>query len=65
MKVKVVKRFKDIREKIIREAGEVFECTEERYREILEKGDYVTASGESDEVKPKRRSRSKEKEGDL
>ena len=65
MKVRVLKRFRDIREKIIREAGEVFECTEERYQEILGKGDYVTAAGETGEEKPKRKTRSKVKEGDL
>ena len=41
MKVKVVVTFKDIREKKLRKEGETFECTEERYEEILKKGKLV------------------------
>lgn len=35
MKVKVLKKFIDRQEKAVRQPGEVFECTEERYNEIM------------------------------
>lgn len=37
MKVKVLKKFIDRQEKAVRQPGEVFECTEERYNEIMSK----------------------------
>lgn len=41
MKVKVIKKFRDITTKEIRKAGEVFECTDERYAQIKKAGEYV------------------------
>lgn len=35
MKVKVLKKFIDRQEKAVRQPGEVFECTQERYNEIM------------------------------
>lgn len=37
MKVKVLKKFIDLQEKAVRQPGEVFECTPERYNEIMSK----------------------------
>lgn len=37
MKVKVLKKFIDRQEKAVRQPGEVFECTPERYDEIMSK----------------------------
>lgn len=37
MKVKVLKKFIDRKEKAVRQPGEVFECTQERYDEIMSK----------------------------
>lgn len=37
MKVKVLKKFIDRQEKAVRQPGEVFECTEDRYNEIMSK----------------------------
>lgn len=37
MKVKVLKKFIDRQEKAVRQPGEVFECTPERYNEIMSK----------------------------
>lgn len=37
MKVKTLKKFIDQKEKVIRQPGEVFECTQERYDEIMAK----------------------------
>ena len=39
MKVKTLKKFIDQKEKVIRQPGEVFECTQERYDEIMAKTD--------------------------
>ena len=41
MKVKTVVTFKDVKAKKLRKEGEEFECSKERYEEILEKGKYV------------------------
>ncbi len=41
MKVKVLTTFKDIKEKKLREVGEEFECTKERYEEIRKVGNLV------------------------
>ena len=37
MKVKVLKKFIDRKEKAVRQLGEIFECTQERYDEIMSK----------------------------
>ena len=37
MKVKVLKKFIDRQEKAVRQPVEVFECTEDRYNEIMSK----------------------------
>lgn len=41
MNVKTTVKFRDLKEGIVREVGDVFECTEKRYKEILKKGPFV------------------------
>lgn len=41
MRVEVTKRFKDKHTGEIRQVGEIYEVTKERYAEITEAGDYV------------------------
>ena len=41
MKVKTVKKFRDKHTGEIYNVGDTFECTEERYNEILETGTFV------------------------
>ena len=50
MKVKTIVTFKDLKAKTIRKAGEEFECSEERFAEILKKGKYVKPIVEQPEV---------------
>lgn len=53
MKVKVLVRFIDKHTGEIHRAGEEFDCTPERYEEILSKGNFVEAIEETEnEVKP-------------
>lgn len=35
MKIKVLKKFKDFKEDVIREPGDIFEVTDERFDEIV------------------------------
>lgn len=48
MKAKVIQKFNDRITKRRREVDEVFECTEERFKE-LSKGGYVTALKETEQ----------------
>lgn len=41
MKVKVIKKFKDIHTKKIHKVGKVMDISKERYEEILKTGDFV------------------------
>lgn len=41
MKVKVLSKFKDAETKEIRNKGDIFECSEERYKRIVAVGKYV------------------------
>ena len=41
MKVKVIKEFVDKHTNKLHKVNEVFECTEERYKEIMGAGSYV------------------------
>lgn len=52
MEVRALVRFRDLKERKIREIGEVFPCTEERYQEILENGNYVELVEEPEEEAP-------------
>lgn len=76
MRVKTVVTFKDLKEKKLRIIGEEFDCSKERYEEIIKVGAYVElvqekpdGSEEKEEPKEvKRRARNKkteQKEGDL
>lgn len=51
MNAKVIKRFKDKDTGEVRAVGDVFECTEARFKEILEVGPFVE---EIELPKPKR-----------
>ena len=42
MKVKTVKKFRDKHTGEVHNVGDMFECTEDRYNEILETGEFVT-----------------------
>lgn len=55
MKVKTLITFKDTKAKKLRKAGEIFECTESRYAEILKVGKLVepVATEEVTEEQPK------------
>lgn len=35
MKVKTLRSFNDLKEKVLRKTGEVFECSKERYEQIM------------------------------
>ena len=52
MRVKVLKKFRDARTKEVRNIGSVFECSKERYEEIVAAGEYVEniPDGESELV---------------
>ena len=53
MKVKVLVKFIDRHTGVIHRAGEEFDCTPERYEEILSRGNFVESAEETeDEVKP-------------
>jgi hypothetical protein len=53
MKVKVIKKFRDITTKEIRKVGEEFECTAERYDQIKNAGEYVEpVDGEPENGEP-------------
>ena len=41
MKVQVINEFRDKHLEIVHSIGDVFECTEERFEEIKEAGDFV------------------------
>ena len=47
MKIKALKRFQDYKENVVREVGDEFEVTEERYNEIVNE---LTKFGEGDWV---------------
>lgn len=49
MKVKTLKKFIDQKEKVIRQPGEVFECTQERYDEIMAKNRLIEPLKEVEE----------------
>lgn len=51
MKVKVLKKFIDRQEKAVRQPGEVFECTEERYNEIMSKNRLIEPVEENEPEK--------------
>lgn len=51
MKVKVLKKFIDRQEKAVRQPGEVFECTPERYDEIMSKNRLIEPVEEAEPVK--------------
>ena len=51
MKVKVLKKFIDRQEKAVRQPGEVFECTEERYNEIMSKNKLIEPVEENEPEK--------------
>ena len=57
MKVKVLKKFIDRQEKAVRQPGEVFECTPERYNEIMSKNRLIEPV---EEEKTKRTTKKKE-----
>lgn len=48
MKVKVLRKFIDRQEKAVRQPGEVFECTAERYNEIMSKNRLIEAVEEDE-----------------
>lgn len=50
MKVKVVKKFKDKHTRKIHKVNDVLEVSQERYKEILEKGELVEPVGEMEET---------------
>ena len=67
MKVKTIAIFKDLKAKKLREVGEEFICSRERYEEILKKGKFVEPVEErktekTTDVKVKK---TKAEEGDL
>ena len=51
MKVIVKKPFYDLREKVNRKAGEIFEVTEARFNQIAKKGAYIEVVEEEKAVK--------------
>lgn len=51
MKVKVLKKFIDRQEKAVRQPGEVFECTPERYDEIMSKNRLIEPFEETEQKK--------------
>ncbi|WP_288774552.1 hypothetical protein [uncultured Eubacterium sp.] len=59
MKVKVLRKFIDRKEKAVRQPGEVFECTPERYNEIMSKNRLIEPF---EEEKQKRESAESETE---
>jgi len=52
MRVKTIVRFRDMEEDVIREVGEMFSCSEERYQEILAKGEFVEEAPEEGPGEP-------------
>lgn len=62
MKVKTLKKFIDQKEKVIRQPGEVFECTEERYDEIMAKNRLIEPLEESDQEEKKPENTAKDPE---
>lgn len=41
MRVKVLKKFRDVKTKEVRNVGSMFECSKERYEELVAAGEYV------------------------
>ena len=59
MRAKVKRSFRDLKEKRRREEGEVFELSEERFKEINRKlNGYIVETDAEPEAKPKRRTAS-------
>jgi hypothetical protein len=56
MKVKVVSKFIDKETKKVRKVGEEFSCTEKRYDEILQVGNFVVKVEEKEKKKPVKKS---------
>lgn len=51
MKVKVIERFRDLKEDKIREIGDIFEVSKDRYSTLISKGPYVQLIIEKEVVK--------------
>lgn len=54
MRVRTIAMFKDKKTKTLREIGDEFECTEERYQEILNAGKFVEKLDEPEKSKRKK-----------
>lgn len=51
MKVKVIQKFRDKETRKVRLVGEVFECSDKRFKEIESAGDYIEIVPEEKKVK--------------
>lgn len=51
MKVKVIQKFRDKETQKVRLVGDVFECSDKRFKEIKSAGDYVEVVPEEKKVK--------------